>query len=143
MTGGARASARAAAVVAGAVGTALLLAAPVAQARLVDARAGVRAGGMAGWGITQNVPDFFSKTRGFGGGFEIGAKLLVIDLSINYMQMLDTSGTAGALTQFLLGVTYDFPVGRRRLRDGGARHVLRPTAGGGFGFGTPGPVSPP
>jgi hypothetical protein len=122
---------------------ALLLHGAAAEARVMDLRAGLRAGGMVGWGTRSNTPDFFEKTRGGGAGFEIGFKLLVFDFSANFFQVLDSSGTAGTLTQLLFGTVIDIPVGRLRLRDGDSRQILRPAVAGGFGFGTPGPVDPP
>lgn len=120
-----------------------LLFAGAAEARVMDLRAGLRTGGMVGWGTKSNTPDFFEKTRGGGAGFEVGFKLLVFDFSANFFQVLDSSGTAGTLTQLLVGTAIDVPVGRRRISDGGSRQILRPAVVGGFGFGTPGPVDPP
>ena len=39
------------------------------------------AGGVTGWGTTTSTPDFFDSTRGPGVGFDMGLKLLFIDLS--------------------------------------------------------------
>jgi hypothetical protein len=120
------------------------LAAPrPAEARLVDLYAGATAGGLAGWGTTPNTPDFFDTTRGGGVGFDLGLKLLVFDFSANFFQTFNGSGAAGTLIQFLLGTEVDIPLGDLKLPDGQSQQVLKPEIAGGFGFGTPGPVSPP
>ncbi len=130
-------------LLAAAVLAAALVAARPAQARLVDLYAGATAGGMAGWGTTPNTPDFFDTTRGGGVGFDLGIKLLVFDFSANFFQTFDGSGAAGTLIQFLLGTEIDIPLGSAKLPDGQSQNVLKPEVAGGFGFGTPGPVSPP
>jgi hypothetical protein len=114
-----------------------------AEARLLDLHAGLRGGGMTGWGATANTPDFFNNTRGPGLGFEVGARLLVFDLSANHFQVFDSSGRVGTLTQLLLGFEYDIPVGDTKLSNGSSQNVITPGLVGGFGFGTPGPVKPP
>jgi hypothetical protein len=114
-----------------------------ADARLIDLYAGATAGGVGGWGTTPNTPDFFDSTRGPGFGFDLGMKLLVFDLSANFLQVFDGSGLSGTLIQFLLGVEVDIPLGNAKLPDGLPQDVLKPEVGGGFGFGTPGPVNPP
>jgi hypothetical protein len=122
----------------------LLLAAPrMAEARLVDLHAGLRGGALVGWGSDSKTPDFFDKTRGGVVGFELGVKLLVLDLSANFLQVINGSGRVGTLTQFLLGVELDFPVGSGRSNESRNRTILRPGINAGFGFGTPGPVDPP
>ena len=67
------------------------------------ARAGIRAGGIMGWGATSSTPDFFDTTRGAAAGFEVGVKLLVFDLSANFLQVIDGSGRTGTLTRVLGG----------------------------------------
>jgi hypothetical protein len=131
------------ALLAAAVLVAALAAARPAEARLVDLYAGATAGGMAGWGTTPNTPDFFDTTRGGGVGFDLGIKLLVFDFSANFFQTFNGSGAAGTLIQFLLGTEIDIPLGDAKLPDGQSQNVLKPEVAGGFGFGTPGPVSPP
>ncbi len=122
---------------------AALLSARPAQARLIDLYAGATAGGVGGWGTTANTPDFFDTTRGPGVGFDLGIKLLVFDLSANFLQVFDGSGASGTLIQFLLGIEIDVPLGEPKLPEGQRQSVLKPEIAGGFGFGTPGPVSPP
>ncbi len=131
------------ALLAAAVLVAALAAARPAQARLIDLYAGATAGGVAGWGTTPNTPDFFDTTRGGGAGFDLGIKLLVFDFSANFFQTFNGSGAAGTLIQFLLGTEVDIPLGDAKLPDGQSRNILKPEIAGGFGFGTPGPVSPP
>lgn len=114
-----------------------------AQARLVDLYAGATAGGVTGWGTTSRTPDFFDTTRGPGVGFDLGVKLLFIDVSATFLQVFNSSGTSGTLIQLLLGGEVDLPLGPAVLPDGQSRNVLKPKLAGGFGFGTPGPVSPP
>jgi hypothetical protein len=120
-----------------------LLAAPPAEARLVDLYAGATAGGLAGWGTTPNTPDFFDTTRGGGVGFDLGLKLLIFDFSTKFFQTFNGSGASGTLIQFLLGTEFDIPLGEAKLPDGQSQNVLKPEIAFGFGFGTPGPVSPP
>jgi hypothetical protein len=124
------------------LGAALATARPV-EARLVDLYAGATAGGIAGWGTTPNTPDFFKTTRGGGAGFDLGVKLLVFDFSANFLQTFNGSGASGTLIQLLLGTEIDIPLGNAKLPDGLSQNVLKPEISGGFGFGTPGPVSPP
>ena len=123
-------------------GAGLLTARP-AEARLIDLYAGADAGGLTGWGSTANTTDFFDKTRGPAIGFDLGLKLLVFDFSANFLQVVGGSGFEGTLIQFLLGVEVDVPIGPARLPGGQSQNVLRPEVAAGFGFGTPGPVSPP
>ena len=115
---------------------AVALAASPAEARLIDLRAGGRIGGLVGWG-SSNAPDFYDSASGGGGGFELGAKLLIVDLSVNFTQLFSGS----TLTQFLLGFTFDIPVGNMYFQDGIAkgksRNIIRPILNGGFAVGTP------
>jgi hypothetical protein len=120
---------------------AAVLAAHPAQARLVDLYAGATAGGVTGWGTTPRTTDFFDVTRGPGIGFELGAKLLFLDVSASFLQVLNGSGRAGTLTRLLLGGEVDVPLGPARLPDGEPQNVLKPKLAVGFGFGTPAPLS--
>ena len=128
---------------AGALGLLSVLAAAPAEARLVDFYAGARAGAMMGWGSKSGTPDFFDKVRGAAMGAEVGAKLLVLQLSVSFLQMIDGGGRSGTLSQAILGLEIDIPIGQARMRDGRRKLLLRPGTGGGVAFGTPGPVSPP
>lgn len=134
---------RRARALAGGILLAAALAAHPAHARLVDLYAGATAGGVTGWGTTAGTKDFFDVTRGPGVGLDLGVKLLFIDVSANFLQVLNGSGTAGTLIQLLLGGEVDVPLGAVRLPDGEPQNVLKPKLAVGFGFGTPGPVSLP
>lgn len=125
-----------------------IFAARPAEARLLDLRAGVRAGGLTGWGTTSNTPDFFERRRGPGAGFEVGARLLVFDFSVNFTQLFDGSGRNGTFTQALVGIAIDVPVGnqyfaRGSLGAGQSQNIIRPIVGAGFGFGTPEAIHAP
>jgi hypothetical protein len=125
----------------------VLLAAPRAEARLIDLHAGAIGGGITGWGDTTNTPDYFDRRKGPGLGVEVGVKLLVFDLSANFLQIFDGNGTAGTLTQLLFGVNIDVPVGNdkfhRGIERGKSRNIIRPVANIGVAAGTPEPVKPP
>jgi hypothetical protein len=130
-----------------AVGAFVSLAAPAAQARIIDLHAGVVGGGVTGWGDTTNTPDFFDRRKGPGLGVAVGAKLLVFDLSATFFQLFDGNGRAGTLTQLLLGVNIDVPVGNDKFQEGvergKSRNIIRPMANIGVAAGTPEPVHPP
>jgi hypothetical protein len=131
------------------VGALLLvaLAARPSEARLIDLHAGVRVGGMTGWGTTANTPDFFERRRGFGPGFEVGVKLLVFDLSASFLQVIDGSGRAGTLEQLVFGLNIDVPVGNDRFHQGvekgKSRNIIRPLLNFGVATGTPEPIQAP
>jgi hypothetical protein len=114
-----------------------------AQARLIDLYAGPRAGGIVGWGSRSSTPDFFEKVRGAALGAEVGVKVLVLNLSVSFMQLIDGSGRSGTLSQALLGLEIDIPLGPGQRREDRRKLLLRPGAGAGVAFGTPGPVHPP
>ncbi len=113
-----------------------------AQARLVDLYAGGTAGGLTGWGSAP-TRDFFAVTKGGGVGFDLGMKLLFIDVSASFLQVLNGSGASGSLIQLLLGGEVDVPLGRAKLHDGEPQKLLKPKLAAGFGFGTPSPLSGP
>jgi len=128
----------------GAAVVAAALAAPVAaEARLIDLRAAAQAGGMFGWGQSSVVPDFFRQTAGPGFGFELGARLLVIDLSMSFLQLADSNGLSGTLIQLLLGTEIDIPVGQPKLPNGQSVNVLHTGIVGGVALGTGATVSFP
>ncbi|HVR62614.1 MAG TPA: hypothetical protein VMU50_11975 [Polyangia bacterium] len=114
-----------------------------AAARLIDARAGIRAGGLTGWGATSSTPDFFDSTRGAAYGFEVGVKLLVFDVSANFLQVIGSNGRTGTLTRVLGGFILDAPIGPGHSSEEKNRLILHPGIDFGFAFGTPHPVSPP
>jgi hypothetical protein len=133
-----RSSVIAAAVLLGAV------AAPaVAEARVVDLRLAGNAGGMVGWGTTANTPDFFAQTRGPGFGFELGAKLLVFDFSVSFLQIVKDGGLSGTLIQGLFGTEIDIPVGPYKLDNGQSAQMLHTGIAAGVALGTGAPVSLP
>ena len=125
------------------LGLLVTLAAAPAEARLIDLYAGPRAGGMIGWGSRTATPDFFEKARGAALGAEVGVKVLILNLSVTFLQMLDGNGRSGTLSQALLGFELDIPIGNPRSPEERRKLLLRPGAGAGVGFGTPGPVRPP
>ncbi|HVU50952.1 MAG TPA: hypothetical protein VHL80_09720 [Polyangia bacterium] len=129
-----------------AFGAASLRARP-AEARLIDLHAGAIAGGITGWGTTANTPDFFERRKGPGVGAEVGVKLLIFDLSANFLQVFDSNGRGATLSQLLLGVNIDVPVGNQRFQEGvergKSRNVLRPIANIGGAVGSPEPVHLP
>jgi hypothetical protein len=118
-----------------------------AEGRFVDLHGGLVLGGITGGGNGgPSTPDFFSKTRG-GFGVEIGLRLLVIDLSIRFVQMLGSGGREGTLSTIMLGPMFEIPVLGGDLDTASHRRsvklVLRPGVAAGLGFGTPAPVNPP
>jgi hypothetical protein len=123
------------------------LAARPAEARLIDLHAGAIGGGITGWGTTANTPDFFQRRKGPGLGVEVGVKMLVFDLSANFFQIFDSNGGAGTLTQVLLGVNIDVPVGNQKFQygveRGKSRNIIRPIANFGGAIGSPEPVHLP
>jgi hypothetical protein len=120
---------------------AVALAARPAEARLLDLRAGARAGGLTGWGTTANTPDFFERRGGPGVGAEVGARLLIFDFSVNFTQLFNGDGRNGTFTQALVGIAFDIPVGNQYFAKGDigagqSQNIIRPIIGAGFGFGT-------
>ncbi len=130
----------------GAVAGAALLAAlalpAAAEARLIDLRLGVNAGGMFGWGTTSNTQDMFRNAAGPGLGVEGGLKLLVFDASVSVFQILK-DGFSATLIQGLLGIDADFPAGDTKLPNGESVHVIHTGAAAGFVLGTNAPAMAP
>jgi hypothetical protein len=118
-----------------------------AQARIIDLHAGAIGGAITGWGSTANTPDFYERVKGPGLGVEVGAKLLVFDLSASFLQLFGGNGRAGTLTQIYFGVNIDVPVGNDRFKNGiekgKSRNIIRPLAEIGLAAGTLEPVKPP
>ena len=156
----------AAPLTAAAAAAAILGSAGRAEARWIDLHAGLRAGGFTGQGSSSSAShrDFFELVRGPAAGLEVGAKILVLDVSLSFMQVLggkgeigepgrrlggsagqigdpgeqlavDSSLGTGTLTQLLLGFEMEFNLPRQLL--------LRPRIAAGFGLGTLRPVNPP
>jgi hypothetical protein len=113
-----------------------------AEARMLDLRAGGRVGGAVGWG-SNSAPDFYDSHSGPGGGFQLGAKLLVLDLSVNFTQLFN----GATISEGLLGFTFDIPVGNLVFQDGlekgKSRNVIRPVINAGFQINTPSTVHLP
>ena len=130
-------------VIAAAALAAAIVVPAVAQARVVDLRLAGNVGGMVGWGTTPNTPDFFEQTRGPGFGFELGAKLLVFDFSITFLQILKDGDLAGTLIQGLFGTEIDIPVGPYKLANGQSAQVLHTGIVAGVALGTGAPVMLP
>jgi hypothetical protein len=139
----------------------------LAQARFLDLHVGLRAGGLTGRGSGSSPErrDFFERVRGPAAGFELGVKLLVLDLSLSFTQVLGGKGEigdpgrplagrssgvigepgeslgagtslgTGTLTTLLLGFEMEFKLP--------AQLLLRPRVAGGFGLGTQHPFAPP
>jgi len=123
---------------------AAVVAAPAtAHARLVDLHLGANAGGMYGWGTTSNTPDFFHQAAGPGFGFDAGLKLLVFDVSVDFMQIVKSGGLDGTLIKFLAGIDTDLPAGSTKLPNGQSVNVVHIGAWAGGALGTGAPVSFP
>jgi len=114
-----------------------------AEARIVDLHLGANAGGMYGWGTTSNTPDFFHQASGPGFGFEAGLKLLIFDVSVDFMQIVKSGGFDGTLIQLLAGIDTDLPAGSTKLPNGQSVNVIHIGAWGGVALGTGAPVSLP
>jgi hypothetical protein len=116
-----------------------------AEGRFVDLHGEVMVGAMTGRGSDKAAPDFFHQTQGPGFGVELGVRLLVLDLSVRFIQMVGSDGREGTLTLLpMFGPSLEIPLqkgdsdllGKRRP----PKLVLRPGVAAGFGFGTPAPV---
>lgn len=124
-----------------------LLLAARAEAKLVDLHGGLLAGGMTGGGSSTPRADVFGEIQGGGLGTELGVRLLVLDLSIRFIQMAGVKGHHGTLLSAMFGPSVEIPVvgggvdmlGRPRP----PKVLVRPSIAGGFGFATLGPVSIP
>lgn len=119
-----------------------------AEGRIIDLHGGLVLGVLDGGGNGgPGTPDFFSATRGAGFGAELGLRLLVVDVSIRFVQMLGSKGREGTLSTLMLGPVFEIPIQGGEVDTAGHRRalktVLRPALNAGLGFGTPAPVSPP
>jgi hypothetical protein len=119
-----------------------------ADGRIIDLHGGLVAGGMTGWGNGgAGSPDFFHQVQDPGLGLELGLRVLVLELSIRFVQMFGAEGRGGTLSTVMFGPTLEIPLlgggtdadGHRRL----PKLVLRPGLAAGVGLGTPAPVNPP
>ena len=145
-------SARSAALIAGivcAAGVTLTVAGDAhAQGHIIDLRGELLMSVTTGRGTDKAAPDFFHQTQGLGFGVELGVRLLVLDFSVRFVQMVGTDGRAGTLTLLpMFGPSLEIPLqgggtdllGKRRP----PKLVLRPALAAGFGFGTPSPGEAP
>jgi hypothetical protein len=118
-----------------------------ARGKLVDLHGALLVGGMTGGGSDSATPDVFEQTRGAGFGAEIGARLLVLDLSIRFLQMVNLDGHHGTVLSALFGPSFEIPVLGGGVDSFGKQRppkvVIRPGLAGGLGFGTLVPVKPP
>lgn len=121
--------------------------AQIGGGKLLDLHGSVLLGGMTGRGTDGGTPDFFRQTQGAGFGAELGARLLILDLSIRFLQMLGPDGYGGTVLTALLGPMMEIPV-----QSGGTdlqgkprppKVVVRPGLAAGLAFGTNNPVDPP
>jgi hypothetical protein len=117
-----------------------------ARGKLVDFHGAALAGPVIGGGAA-GAADIFRRTQGVGFGIELGARILVIDLSIRFLQTTGASGIQGTLSSALIGPSLEFPVKGGGYDLGGKPRppliVIRPALAAGVGFGTPSPVDPP
>ncbi len=117
-----------------------------AQGKLIDLHGAILGGGMIGRGSGGNQ-DLFYQTQGAGFGAEVGARLLVLDLSIRFLQMVSPDGYRGTLLSALVGPSIEIPVVHGGKDKQGKtlppKVVVRPGLAAGFGLGTLVPVKPP
>lgn len=118
-----------------------------ARGKLIDLHGSVLAGGMTGRGSDSTTPDLFHQTEGAGFGLELGARLLVLDFSMRFLQMVNTGGSGGTMLTALLGPSIEIPITGGGIDSNGKQRppelVIRPGVAGGLCFGTLGPVDPP
>jgi hypothetical protein len=118
-----------------------------AQGKLIDLHGAVLVGGSTGNGSAAGGTDFYHQTQGPGFGGEVGVRLLVLDLSIRFLQMVGSDGREGTQSTLFFGPSIEIPI-LGGGTDSAGRHrpvtlVIRPALVGGLVFGTPAPVSPP
>ncbi|MEP6653837.1 MAG: hypothetical protein ABJA82_10780 [Myxococcales bacterium] len=118
-----------------------------ARGKLVDLHGAVLAGGMTGRGSDSATPDLFHQTEGAGMGLELGARLLVLDFSLRFMQTINTHGAGGTVLSALFGPSLEIPlIGGGQDSSGNElppELVIRPAVAAGLCFGTLVPVDPP
>ena len=118
-----------------------------AQAKLFDVHGAILAGGMTGRGSSSAPPDLFHQTEGAAFAAEVGARLLVVDLSLRFQQMVNSGGSGGTLLSAMFGPSLEIPV-KRGGRDAQGKQkppevVIRPSMAAGLVFGTLVPVKAP
>ncbi|MES1165028.1 MAG: hypothetical protein ABUR63_04680 [Verrucomicrobiota bacterium] len=118
-----------------------------ARGKLIDLHGAVLVGGMMGRGTQSNTPDLFHQTQGPGFGAELGMRLLVLDLSIRFLQTVNQDGLQGTMLTALFGPSLEIPVvsgGKdAQGKDRPPKVVVRPGLAAGFAFGTLQTVKPP
>ncbi|MBC8131779.1 MAG: hypothetical protein H7X95_02265 [Deltaproteobacteria bacterium] len=118
-----------------------------ARGKLVDLHGAVLAGAMTGRGSDSATPDLYHQTEGGGLGLELGARLLILDFSMRFLQMVNTGGSGGTMLSALLGPSVEIPVlGGGQDAEGKQlppRLVISPGLAGGVTFGSLVPVDPP
>lgn len=122
----------------------LVLAAPPAEAALLELHASLRAGGQTGKGIggAQKDEDFFANASGGVFGAVVGLEILWIDLYVEHDQITDFSDITGTWTQFMVGPHFAFPL--EEAKPGGRAKTYADLAlSVGFGVGTGQQVEPP
>jgi hypothetical protein len=118
-----------------------------AQGKLVDLHGAILAGAMTGRGTDSGTPDLFHQTQGASFGAEVGARLLIVDLSVRFLQMVNTDGYQGTMLTALFGPSVEIPVKAGGVDAQGKKRpplvVVRPGLAAGICFGTLVPVKPP
>jgi hypothetical protein len=115
-----------------------------AQAKLFDVHGAILAGGMTGRGA---ATDLFQQTEGAAFAAELGVRVLVMDFSMRFQQMVNSGGSGGTLLSAMLGPSLEIPV-KRGGRDAQGKQkppevVIRPGLAAGLVFGTLLPVKAP
>ena len=114
-----------------------------AEARVIDLRLSVNAGGMFGWGTTSGVQDMYRQAAGPGFGIETGLKLLVFDVSLSVLQIVKSGGLSATLIQGMVGTDIDIPAGHTKLENGQSAHIVHTGIEAGFVLGTNAPAMLP
>jgi hypothetical protein len=114
--------------------------------KLIDFHGAFLAGPLVGGGAA-GAMDVFRRTQGGGFGLELGARLLVIDLSVRFLQTIGSGGFQGTLSSILIGPSVEIAVKGGGIDALGKPRpplvVIRPGLAAGLGFGTAAPVDPP
>lgn len=117
-----------------------------AQGKLVDLHGALLMGGMTGGGSNSSA-DMYHQIAGGGFAAELGVRLLLVDFSLRFQQMLDSGGAGGTVLSALLGPSIEIPViGGGRDDQGRARPaqvVIRPSLAAGLVLGTREPIDLP
>lgn len=114
-----------------------------AEARVLDLRLSLNAGGMFGWGTTSGTQDMFRQAAGPGFGAEAGLKLLIFDFSVSALQIVKDGGFSATLIQGMAGTDVDIPAGRTKLENGQSVQVVHTGIEAGVVLGTNAPAKLP